>query len=111
MGGVNGWKACLNKWFKDARVVILYDYDIPGKKFVEAKLKNLSGVTKEIKIVELPGLEIKSDHGEDITDWLEAGHNIEELQELVKNTPPYSLPVVDRKKEDKVFFFRPGSTY
>lgn len=95
LGGSQGWKSGINKWFKDAKIVILYDNDKAGKDLLQTKIKNLSGIAKEIKVIDLPGVREK----EDITDWLQAGHTIEEFHNLVKNTLPYSLPVAKNEEE------------
>jgi hypothetical protein len=45
-------------------------------------------VAVAVKIPRLPGLPpLREKHGEDISDWLDAGHTREELEEILKNTP------------------------
>ena len=45
--------------------------------------KALHGIAASVCLVELPGLLEKGD----IVDWLDAGHDIGELMELVKEVP------------------------
>ncbi len=85
MGGANNWKSCLNNYFKDARVVLLYDNDDAGRLLLKIKLRGLSGIAKEIQVIDLPGVEEK----EDITDWLDKGHTIEEFLQIEENTSLY----------------------
>lgn len=83
-GGAAKWKSSYNKYFKDKRVFIIPDNDLPGRKHAEQVASNLTGVAATIKIVELPGGE-KSD----VSDWLDAGGDKRKLAELIKNSPEY----------------------
>jgi putative DNA primase/helicase len=66
------------------KVVILPDNDNPGREYATRIANTLHGKVKELKIVELPGLQDKGD----IIDWVKIpGNNIEKLIELVKNAP------------------------
>jgi len=66
-------------------VVLLPDNDDPGIKHVESIARSLAGKAQSIKVVSLPGLPEKGD----VSDWLEAGHSLEELQALVEAAPEW----------------------
>lgn len=79
------WPSRFNSFFKGANVVLLPDNDEPGKRFMEHIAIELKNIANNIKIVELPDLSKK----EDITDWLEYGNDIYDLQALVKRTDEF----------------------
>lgn len=78
-GGAGKWRAELGQHLRGADVVILPDNDEPGRKHAREVAAHLLGTAGRIRIVELPGLP----HKGDVTDWLDQGHTIEELQALV----------------------------
>src|SRR5690606_4123203 len=57
--------------------------DEPGRKHARKVAEALNGLARSVKVVELPGLAEKGD----VSDWLDAGHTAEDLQELVERTP------------------------
>ncbi|MDG6004976.1 MAG: DUF3987 domain-containing protein [Candidatus Brocadia sp.] len=68
---------------KDA-VVIVRDNDDPGKGYADRIANALHGKVKDLRVVELPGL----NEGDDILDWAKLpGNNKETLLKLVENTP------------------------
>jgi hypothetical protein len=69
--------------FRGRDVVLIPDNDPAGDQDVRVKAAALSGVARRIRIVRLPDLPPKSD----VTDWILAGHTIEELMSLVERTP------------------------
>jgi 5S rRNA maturation endonuclease (ribonuclease M5) len=85
----NIWEHEFTKFLEYAHVVILYDYDKTGLKRKDKLCKALYGNVRSLKVIELPGLEYKDKHGEDVSDWLERGNSIQSLLELVKKTPSY----------------------
>lgn len=81
IGGSSSWKKSYSKFFKDKKVYIIPDNDEAGEKYANNALNDLSGVAKEVCIVNLANLEEK----EDIYDWIEKGGTKEELLDLVKH--------------------------
>src|SRR5579862_146266 len=82
-GGAGKWAADWGKrYFTGAKVAILPDNDEPGRRHAEDVAQSLYGSAAEIRVVELPGLPEKGD----VSDWLNAGHTLDELRELVKAT-------------------------
>lgn len=69
------------------KVVILPDNDTPGREYASKIASALHGKVKELKVVELPGLQGK----EDIVDWVKiAGNGKSKLLELIKNAPEWT---------------------
>lgn len=79
------WRKEYNQYFKGAKVIIFNDNDDPGRAHADNIAAELFGVAEYIKRVEIPGLEEK----EDVTDWITAGHEKEELIDIVSNTSLY----------------------
>lgn len=81
-GAGNGnkkWLDSYSKYFKGASVIIMPDNDEPGKVFakdIQSKLKNYAHATKIITISDKPK--------GDISDWINEGHSITELDDIIK---------------------------
>lgn len=89
--GKQKWRAVYNQYLKNANLVLLPDNDKPGMAHMEYIAKELQDIAKSLKLIELTGLEDK----QDTSDWLDKGHNKEELLELVKNSLEYEFNKVD----------------
>jgi len=84
------------KWRKDyteqlrgaARVILLPDNDAPGRAHMAHVAQELAGKVADIRVLELPGLPDKGD----VSDWLNAGHTVEELEALTKDAPQSETP-------------------
>ena len=83
-GGIGKWKLGHSRPLRDRDVVILPDNDTTGVQHARYVAKSLRNIAKSVRVLMLPGLPRKGD----VSDWLEAGHTINELEELVENTPP-----------------------
>ena len=81
--GAGNWTAELSEHLRGARVVILPDNDNPGRNHGHDVAKKLVGIAAEVRIVDLPGLP----HNGDVSDWLNAGGTVEELNNLVDSEP------------------------
>jgi hypothetical protein len=68
---------------KGRKVYVLPDNDEPGEKKVATAMEKLQGVAT-VRRVELPHLPPKGD----VSDWLDAGNTIEQLQALAKASAP-----------------------
>ena len=90
--------------FKGVNVHIIPDNDETGRKHAQTCARNLYGTATEVRIVTLPGIDALGE-GADLTDWLAIGHHVDELADLVCDTPPWrpepmeseSNPVVTRE--------------
>jgi hypothetical protein len=78
--GAGKWRDELTRHFEGARVVILRDNDEAGRAHGLDVAEKLKGTAAEIRILDLPDLAEKGD----VSDWLDAGHTVEELWQLVE---------------------------
>lgn len=69
-----------------ARVVLIPDNDGPGKAHMRHVAAQLAGKVGEVRWLELPGLPAKGD----VSDWLDAGHTIDELKALADEAPAHA---------------------
>jgi len=81
VAGAGKWTPDLNQYFKNRKVCILPDNDPPGQRHAEKVAQNLKGIAKEIRVLNLPGLETKGD----IINWFDGFHTKEELLSLLDN--------------------------
>ena len=82
-GGAGNWRADYGEVLRGRRVLILPDNDPPGRAHADAIRRALAGVAAAVAIVELPGLGPKGD----VSDWLAAGNNADELRRLLAGAP------------------------
>ena len=80
-GGAKKWKAEYNTFFKGRHVVIIPDNEKAGHDHAQKVAASLNGTAASVKVVKLPGV---TDKGFDVSDWLGAGHAIDELTSLVE---------------------------
>ena len=71
-----------------ADLVIIPDCDAPGRDFARAVAKRVHSKAKRVRIVELPGV----GEGGDVTDYLNGGYAVEELEELIEEADPFEPP-------------------
>ena len=67
------------------RLVAIGDTGEAGDKYINQIKKELFPTASSFKIVNLPGLK-RLGNNKDVTDWLEAGHNREDLLEAIKRS-------------------------
>jgi len=82
------WKVEYNEHFRDADVAVLCDHDLQGKEHAANVAKNLHGIAAAVRVIDLPGLEVK----EDISDWVAKGGTREQLQQLIEAAPEWTPP-------------------
>jgi len=87
-GGAGKWSPAYTAVLTGKDVVILPDNDPPGKEHGLRVARALYQRARSLRLVELPGLPEKGD----VSDWLDAGHTLEELLELVRKTPEWAPP-------------------
>lgn len=88
-GGAGKWTAGCSEHLRKARVIILPDNDEPGWKHAEEVAGHLRAVRAEVRVVKLPELAPKGD----VSDWLDAGHTVQELMRLVEEAEPREVAV------------------
>lgn len=99
--GASSW----SKTVKDARdvlrgrrVAIIPDADGPGEKYARQIARDLYGVAASVKIVHLPGLTHRDNHGEDYSDWRAKGHTSEELRHLIADASEWTPPQIPEQQ-------------
>jgi hypothetical protein len=80
--------------------VVLADNDVAGRRHVQRVARSLTTVAgvPDVRVIELPGLS----EGGDVSDWLDAGHDADELKRLVTDAPrwkPQAVPADDQVLE------------
>ncbi|MEJ2705288.1 MAG: AAA family ATPase, partial [Sedimentisphaerales bacterium] len=83
--GAGKWREEYNQYFRGRLVVVIPDNDTAGRNHAEHVANSLYGIAGEVRIVELPGLPEKGD----VSDWLDAGHQVPELLALIDESKTY----------------------
>lgn len=84
-----------------ARVVVIGDNDRAGQAHATAVVTALAASGPDVRLLQLPGLPpVREKHGEDVSDWLDQGHTVAELQEVVMRTPVVAGPTPAPAAED-----------
>ena len=92
-GGSQSWRPEFAELFRGATdVVILPDNDAPGQAYAEAVAASLHEVGAAVRVVQLPGVPPKGD----VSDWLQAGGDWDELEELVQATKLWTVDPSNR---------------
>jgi 5S rRNA maturation endonuclease (ribonuclease M5) len=76
-GGAGKWRLPHSESLRGRSVVLLPDQDDPGRKHAQQVAQMLDGVAASVRIVNLAEPGVK-----DVSDWLAAGHTVQELQAL-----------------------------
>jgi putative DNA primase/helicase len=79
-GGAGKWSEEHTEPLRGRRVFIIPDNDGPGRKHAEDVAKSLAGITKQVKIIELPNLPEKGD----VSDWIAGGSTISQLKKIAR---------------------------
>jgi putative DNA primase/helicase len=90
-GGAGKWKKQHAEYLVGLHVAIFADNDDPGRKHAEQVARSLAGKAASIKVVELPDLPPKGD----VSDWLDAGHTVDELRAIVAATAEWEAGQAD----------------
>jgi hypothetical protein len=88
-GGAADWRPEMARSLRGRDVVILPDNDVPGRKHAAVVARDVHEVAVRVRLLDLPGLPEKGD----VSDWLDAGHDIEELLTLVGGAGAWEPPV------------------
>ncbi len=94
-GGAGNWKHADDTPLHGRHVAIIPDNEPSGHEHAQDVAKRLHGKAKSVRIVELPGLAV---HG-DVSDWLDAGNDPEDLDRLAATAPLWKLSTAIVKPE------------
>ena len=75
-----------------ANIVVLGDHDAPGYAHQDATCKCSLGIAKRVRVFKLADHWPEIKEGGDVSDWLDAGHSREQLDELIEQAPDYGQP-------------------
>jgi hypothetical protein len=84
-GGAGKWREEWSPIFEGAKVAIVPDNDVAGRKHAGQVGAWLSEVAADVRLVTLPDV---GEHG-DVSDWLAKGHDVAELRDLIGNAPTW----------------------
>lgn len=96
-GGANDWNKNVSELCNGAEVVILADNDDPGKKLAATIEKDLKGISKSVKII----VPMPDTPKADITDYFEAGHTVEEFENLIRTDDDTKYICTDVQQNQK----------
>lgn len=82
--GAGSWENDYTLTLHGRSVVILPDNDEPGQKHAARVALALQGSTREVRVINLPGLPPSGD----VSDWLDAGGSFDELVRLTQEARP-----------------------
>lgn len=91
---------------KGGEIVLLFDEDAAGHIRRDRLCLAVFDSVKSLKVISLPGLAYREDHGLDVSDWLSQGHTIQELEQLVEITAPIDKTEIEKirlKQESNLF--------
>lgn len=78
------WKSAYTQQLAGcSQVILIPDNDAAGQAHMQAIKMALQGKVADLRLLSLPGLPIKGD----VSDWLNAGHAVSELQTLLQAAP------------------------
>ena len=85
-GGAGKWELHYAGQFLGRDVVVLTDNDKPGHDHGQQVAQTLRGKARSVKVLDLPGL---TEKGADVSDWLDQGRTVDELERLAGNAPEW----------------------
>ena len=89
-GTGDGLPAGCESYFANRDVVIPSDNDDGGRSHAENKATLIAPVARSVRIVHFPDTQEKGD----VSDWLDAGHTIAELQRRAESAGPWVPPAL-----------------
>jgi putative DNA primase/helicase len=89
--GAGKWREDFNVIFRDADVVVCADNDKPGRGHAELVARNLHGIAKRVRALDLRQFWPEIGEGDDISDWVTRGKGTaERLYEIVDELPDWT---------------------
>jgi putative DNA primase/helicase len=88
IGGEGKWRSEYAEEFRDRHCIVLQDNDATGARHVADVARALHGVAASVRMLLLPNLPPKGD----VSDFLDAGNTLNELDRLADEAPEYVPP-------------------
>lgn len=107
-GGAQSWKPEFAQWLKGRDVIVLPDHDSAGAKYADAVINSLQGVAKSIKRIDLAKHWTQCPIKGDVTDFIEAGASLDDLNRIIQQTPFVGEPATAIQVKPAVTFARVG---
>jgi len=85
--GRGKWRDEYSETLRGADVVLLPDNDAPGRAHMRSAAESLTRREAKVRLLELPGVPDKGD----VSDWVEAGGTLQQLEALVESTVEWML--------------------
>lgn len=79
--GAGKWRNSFSEYLRGKKVIILPDNDKPGKEHAGKVFKSLEKIAASVEIIEIP-------QGKDVTDFLDAGGRLDDLQKTQQQEQP-----------------------
>lgn len=99
--GAGKWTDANSLWLEGRRVAILRDHDQAGTLDADRKLRSLQPVAAGASVLDL-GL---AKDGEDVSDWLDAGHTADELRALAEAALAMAPTATHHERPDTMVAF------
>lgn len=96
-GGAKNWRPRHAEILAGADVVILPDNDDAGRSYAKQAAADLAAKGGIVRVVELPNLPPKGD----VSDWLAAGGDFDDLDDLIGRTPRISADPTQAKRRTR----------
>jgi hypothetical protein len=87
--GANKWRPEYSESLRGGDIVIIGDNDKPGREHVEHVSKDLSGIAKRLRVLDLTSIWPECPEKGDVSDWLAAGGTDDKLKAAVENLPDW----------------------
>ena len=84
------WTIEHSKQFAGAPIVVLGDHDAAGYAHQDVTCRISLGIAKRVRILKLADHWSEIEEGNDVSDWLDAGHTREQLDALIEQAPDYA---------------------
>jgi hypothetical protein len=92
-GGAGKWRPDYSEMLRGADVVIIGDNDDPGRAHIQHVAAALHGVARRIRVLDLAQVWPDCPHKGDVSDWLQDGGTVEQLNALVEALPDWEPTV------------------
>ena len=105
-GGAGKWADGYTVTLTGARVIVILDKDLAGRRHAALVQAALTGKAESVRVVELPD---RNDHAvKDAADWIAAGGTTAELDAIIRDAPEWTPPAMEEPIPQTVVSFVKG---